>query len=375
MTSITYVGMDVHTTNYTLCCYTIEEDKEFAVVEVRPDYTEILKYINRIRQQRGKDTRFICGYEAGCLGYSLYHKLAGHGVECVILAPSTMPVTPGSKHKKNDRRDAKKIARCLAYHMYKPVYIPDEEDNAVKEYIRMRDDVKRQIKATKQQIVSFTTRLGFQFDGKSNWTQKHLNWLEKLEFANPILRETLWEYLALYYTLTEKIAVFDKRIEELSHMVRYEEKVGKLCCFSGIKTHAAMALLVEVGDFNRFKNAPQFASFLGLVPGEHSSGEKQVYTGITKAGNSHLRRLLIEAAQQYSRGALGKKSKALQERQEGNTPEVIDYADKAAERLKRKFYRIALRSKHNIAKTAVARELACFIWGMMTNNITATPAM
>ena len=370
MTSIIYIGMDVHTTNFALCCYTIEDDKEFAVVNVRPDYTEILKYINRIRQQRGKDVRFVCGYEAGCLGYSLYHQLTSHSVECVILAPSTMPVAPGKKIK-NDSRDAKKIARCLAYHMYKPVYVPDEEDNAVKEYIRMRDDVKQHLKSTKQQIIAFTTRLGFQLDGKSYWTKKHLNWLEKLEFTNSILRETLWEYLALYYQLEEKIAVFDKRIEEFSHMFRYEEQVGKLCCFPGIKVHTAMSLLVEVGDFNRFKDAPHFAAYLGLVPGQNSSGDKQIYTGITKAGNTHLRRLLVEASQQYSRGIAGKKSKALKERQEGNAPEAIAYADKAAERLKRKFYRIALRSKHNIAKTAVARELACFIWGMMTNNISS----
>lgn len=370
MTSITYIGMDVHTTNYTLCCYTIEEDKAFATVQTRPDYNEILKYIERIRKQRGKDTQFVCGYEAGCLGYSLYHQLTNHGVDCVILAPSTMAVVPNNKIK-NDRRDAEKIARCLAYHMYKPVYVPDEEDNAVKEYIRMRDDVKQHLKATKQQIISFTTRLGFQFDGKTYWTQKHLNWLEKLEFSNAILKETLWEYLALYYQLSEKVAVFDKRIEEMSHTVRYEEKVGKLCCFTGIKTHTALSLLVETGDFHRFKSASQFAAYLGLVPGEHSSSDNQHRTGITKTGNTHLRRLLVEASQQYSRGAIGKKSKELANRQAGNDPKVIAYADKATERLKRKFYRIALRSKHNIAKTAVARELACFIWGMMTDNISA----
>lgn len=360
--------MDVHTTNFTLCCYSVEDDRAYAIVQVRPEYTEILKYMNRIRKQRGEDTRFVCGYEAGCLGYSLYHQLADHGVECVILAPSTMAETPGKKIK-TDRRDAEKIARCLAYHLYKPVYIPDEEDDAVKEYIRMRDDVKAHLKETKQQIIAFYTRHGFQFDGSSYWTQKHLNWVENLRFSNSIYQETLQEYMILYRDLSEKVATYDKRIEELSHSARYEEKVGKLCCFNGIATHTALSLLVEVGDFNRFKSAPQFAAYLGLVPGEHSSSEKQHRTGITKAGNSHLRRLLIESAHCYSRGAVGKKSKALKDRQAGNSPEVIAYADRAIDRLKRKYYRIALRSRHNIAKTAVARELACFIWGMMTNNI------
>ena len=371
MTSITYIGMDVHTTNFTLCCYSFEDDKVYATVQVKPEYTQILKYINRIRKQRGEDTRFVCGYEAGCLGYSLYHQLTDHGVECVILAPSTMAETPGKKIK-TDKRDAEKIARCLAYHQYKPVYIPDEEDDAVKEYIRMRDDVKAHLKETKQQIIAYYTRHGFQFDGSSHWTQKHLNWVESLQFENSIHQEVLREYLTVFYDLSEKVAVYDARIEELSHSERYAENVGKLCCFSGIATHTALSLLAEVGDFSRFRSAPQFAAYLGLVPGEHSSSDKQHRTGITKAGNSHLRRLLIESAHCYSRGAVGKKSKAQKERQAGNSPEVIAYADRAVERLKRKYQRIALHSRANIAKTAVARELACFIWGMMTGNISAT---
>lgn len=371
MTSITYIGMDVHTTNFTLCCYSFEDDKVYAAVQVKPEYTQILKYINRIRKQRGEDTRFVCGYEAGCLGYSLYHKLTDHGVECVILAPSTMAETPGKKIK-TDKRDAEKIARCLAYHQYKPVYVPDEEDDAVKEYIRMRDDVKAHLKETKQQIIAYYTRHGFQFDGSSHWTQKHLNWVESLQFENSIHQEVLREYLTVFYDLSEKVAVYDARIEELSHSERYAENVGKLCCFSGIATHTALSLLAEVGDFSRFRSAPQFAAYLGLVPGEHSSSDKQHRTGITKAGNSHLRRLLIESAHCYSRGAVGKKSKAQKERQAGNSPEVIAYADRAVDRLKRKYQRIALHSRANIAKTAVARELACFVWGMMTGNISAT---
>lgn len=155
-------------------------------------------------------------------------------------------------------------------------------------------------------------------------------------------------------------------------MERYEEKAAKLQCFPGVATHTAMSLLVEVGDFQRFKSAPQFAAYLGLVPGEDSSGDRHRNLGITKAGNCHLRRLLVESAQSYSRGAVCKKSKALLERQAGNPPEVIAYADRAAERLKRKFQKIAAHSKHNIAKTAVARELACFVWGMMTDNIAPT---
>ena len=369
MTSIIYVGLDVHTSNYTACCYSMDDDRAFAIVQMNPDYREILKYLNRVGNQHGGNCKFVCGYEAGSLGYSLYHQLTSSKIDCVILAPSTMPVTPGN-HIKTDKRDAEKIARCLAYHSYSAVYVPDDEDNAVKEYIRMRDDGKDALKRVKQQIIAFCTRNGKQFEGKNYWTKRHEDWLSTLDFGHAILNETLREYLAQYYTLTERVDVYDARIEELSHMERYEESVKKLCSFNGIATHTAMCLLVEVGDFHRFEKATNFAAYLGLVPGEHSSAENKNHLGITKAGNRHLRRLLVEAMQCQGRGKLGHKSKALKSRQSGMSPEIVSYADKANERLKRKFYRIALHSKHNVAKTAVAREMACFIWGMMTENYT-----
>ena len=163
----------------------------------------------------------------------------------------------------------------------------------------------------------------------------------------------------------------DKRIEELAAGEEYAENVHKLSCLLGIKTQSALSVLTETGDFNRFGSAQQYASYLGLVPGEDSSGKDQARLGITKAGNRHLRMLLVEAAQNYGRGKPGYKSKQLKKRQEGNPPEVIAYADKANERLRRKYYRMVLsyNKRTNVAKVAVARELACFIWGMMTGNV------
>lgn len=368
MTSIIYVGMDVHTTNYTLCCYSIETNETFAQVQIEPDYKGILKYLNQVQSQRGGDCKFICGYEAGGLGYSLYHHLTYHGIECVILAPSTMAVIPG-KRIKTDSRDAEHISKCLAYHTYSPVHIPSEEDDAVKEYIRMRDDAVTTLKRIKQQTIAFCARHGKLYDGKSYWTKRHLDWLEALDFGNAILQEAFQEYLIQYYQASERVDMYNIRIEELAQQDTYRERVQKLRCFNGIALHTALSLLVEVGDFKRFKTAQHFASYLGLVPGEHSSGGKQVHTGITKAGNTHLRRLLVESAQVFSRGPIGKKSAKLKAKQEGNPSAIIAYADKANERLKRKYHKIASHSKYNIAKTAVARELACFVWGMMTDNI------
>ena len=150
-----------------------------------------------------------------------------------------------------------------------------------------------------------------------------------------------------------------------------EEKVKHMSCLLGIKTHTALSMIVEVGDFERFEKAPKFASFLGLVPSEDSSDTRVNRYSITKAGNSHLRRLLVEAAQSYTRGNVGHKSVALKQRQKGNPPEVIAYADKANERLRRRFYKMTLNKgvNRNVAATAIARELACFIWGMMTEHV------
>ena len=375
MNSIIYIGMDVHTTNYTLCAFTLQGQTPFAELQIKPEIKELEKYLTMLNDSLGGDCRFQCGYEAGCLGYSLYHEITSHkwkeyAVECVILAPTTMAVSQKNKIKKNDVEDARRIARCLCFGQYSKVYVPTDEDNAVKEYIRMRDDAQTALKQTKQQIIALCIRHGYHFDGKTYWTQKHIHWLESLRLSNPLLQETLDEYLVAYRYLADKLKRFDNRIEELSKGERYAERASQLCCFKGIAAHTALSFLAEVGDFNRFPTAQHFASFLGLTPSEHSSGESQHSGGITKAGNSHLRKLLIESASHYNRGAAGKKSLVLKQRQNGNRPEVIAYADRASERLRRKYVHITMRAKPvNVAKTAVARELACFIWGMMTEHI------
>ena len=368
MTSIIYVGMDVHTTNYTLCCYQMENDTIFAATTMEPDYKNIVKYLTRVEQNIGGDCHFLCGYEAGSLGYSLYHQLTGEGVDCTILAPSTMAITK-KKRIKTDRRDASNIAKCLAYNTYSSVYVPTAQDDSIKEYIRMRNDAKDTVKKLKQQTLAFCTRHGKRFtESRNYWTHKHLAWLKKLEFDDAILQETFNEYLTLYHQAVDKINTFDKRIDEFAVSENYEEKVKKLKCFIGIKNHTALATIVETGDFTRFPTAQHYASYLGLVPGEDSSGGSIQRTGITKAGNSHVRKLMVEAAQCYSRGKIGVKTKTIRDKQAGNEPKVIAYADRANERLKRKCYRIMFNSKRNIAVTAVARELACFVWGMMTDN-------
>ena len=372
MNRIIKIGMDVHSTNYTLCAMepTVgAEDRVFGEIQVAPDYKEIILFIESLKMKLGfhDDYSIECGYEAGCLGYTLYHQLTNAGIKCVILAPTTMLSTKG-KRIKTDKRDARLIAQCLCYGGYHPVYIPTKEDDAVKEYIRMRDDHKQILKSLKQQINAFVLRHGYQYSG-TKWTIKHVNWLSKLDL-DPMYRETLNEYMASYEEQESKIERYDKRIEEIAAEERYQENARKLGCLLGISTHTALSLVVETGDFKRFAKGNIYAAYLGLAPGEHSSSTSVNRLGISKAGNTHIRCLLVEAARSICKGAVGHKSKRLRARQIGQSAEVIAYADKANTRLRSKYYRMIRHGKaNNVAVAAVARELACFIWGMMSGNI------
>ncbi len=373
MKRIIKIGMDVHTTNYTLCIFEPSFTGDSTIhlnTQVKPEVKNIVKIINNLRSEFKDDELDIeCGYEAGCLGYSLYHDLTKKNIKCKILAPTTMKIEK-VKRIKNDFRDAKQIAECLAYGGYKAVYIPSKKDNAVKEYIRMRDDINTNLKSIKQQIISLLTRNGMQYEGKSYWTGKHISWIQSIKFDEVALQEALNEYLIEYVHLKNMVDRYDKRIEEFANETAYKENTRKLKAFIGIKTHTAMSLIVETSDFERFSKGNIFAAYLGLTPGEKSSSDKEIKLGITKSGNSHLRRLLVESAQCFTRGQIGHKSVDLKKRQEECSSEVVAYADKANTRLRRKYYHMIQKGKkYNVAVVAIARELACFIWGMMTDNI------
>lgn len=372
MNRIIKIGMDVHSTNYTLCAMEPVldgEDRIFTNIQVTPDYKNVIQFIDNLKERLGSSDSYSieCGYEAGCLGYSLYHQLTKAGVKCTILAPTTM-LTQQGKRVKTDKRDAVMIAQCLSYGGYHAVHVPTDQDASVKEYLRMRDDHKLALKKIKQQINAFCLRHGYIYDSHK-WTIRHLDWLKKLDLSE-LYRETLNEYMTSYEEQTAKIERFDKRIEELAADSDYHENVRKLSCLLGIQTHTALSLIVETGDFKRFRKGNTYAAFLGLAPGESSSGEKISRTGITKAGNNHLRTLLIEAATGICKGQVGHKSKALCARQAGNPAEVIAYADRGNIRMRSKYKRMIRREKkRNVAVAAIARELACYVWGIMTNHI------
>lgn len=373
--------MDVHTSNYTLCSldpgYGVKKDNYFAEVQFTNNFvTNVVNYVSKLKKKL-KDSDFVCGYEAGCLGYSTYKDLTKAGIKCVIMAPSTMAVQKGGKKVKNDRRDARVIAQCLAYQTYKEVYVLSEHDEAVRGYLRMRDSHKKELKRIKQQIIAFCTGHGLFSPTKSNWTVAHLKWLKGLKFNDPVEQEIINEYLSSYTYLCDKIKAMDVRIEVLASEKQYCENVKKLRCIKGIETNVALTLLAEIGDFNRFSKPTDFAAYLGLIPGEQSSGDKVRGTGITKAGNSTLRQKLTEAAKGYWRGRIGMKSATFKKFEKELPKEVTEYALKANTRLQRKFFNMThVKGKNmNVAASACAREMACFVWGLITNHYDKAPAV
>ena len=381
MNRIVYIGMDVHTSNYTLCSldpgYGVEKDNYFAEVQFTNNFvTNVVNYVSNLKKKL-KDCEFVCGYEAGCLGYSTYKDLTKVGIKCVIMAPSTMAVQKGGKKVKNDRCDARVIAQCLAYQTYKEVYVLSEHDEAVRGYLRMRDSHNKALKRIKQQIIAFCTGHGLFSPTKSNWTVAHLKWLKDLKFNDPVEQESLNEYLSSLTFLSDKIKAMDVRIEVLASEKQSCENVKKLRCIKGIETNVALTLLAEIGDFNRFSKSTDFASYLGLIPGEQSSGDKVRGTGITKAGNRTLRRKLTESAKGYWRGRIGIKSATFKKLEKELPKEVTEYALKANTRLQRKFFNmIHVKGKNmNVAASACAREMSCFVWGLITNHYEKAPAV
>lgn len=371
METIIYVGADVHKDTYSLCCFTVKEKQLFGETTIPADSALVIKYLKRIEKGQQTPCLFVVGYEAGPTGYGLCRDLQKAGYSCVVMAPTTIKRASGERVK-TDRKDAQMLAQTLAYDTYRPVYLPTKEFEAVKEYTRARNTMKNRVKKAKQNLLSFLLRMGNSYpESGSYWTQKHFAWLKTIQFADPILQLTFDEYYCSLNELINKLALMDAKIEEISQLPAFKKSVDKLVCFCGIETHTALSLVVEVGDYNRFTSATSFSSFLGVCPGEDSSGQRIRRNSITKTGNVRLRLLLTEAAKGIKRSSLKYgKSKRLLLRQKNADPSVIVYADKGSRRIRAKIEAMEKRGVHcNIATTAAARELACFVWGMMTDHI------
>jgi len=358
-----YVGMDVDKEKIAIAVLTGGKATPMAETIIRNEGQAIDIYFKNLMSAGD----LVACYEAGCLGYSLYRQLTELGVQCVVAAPSQIPHRPGDRVK-TDRRDALTLARALRNGDLSAVHVPTREDEAVRDYLRMLEDMKADLRKAKQRVLGFLLRRRIRYEQGTAWTQLHRAWLQALQLEDPLEQLTLTEYRCQVDELEEKCRRIKAGIEEIAARKSYAEPVAKLKAFKGVETLIALSLVSEIGDFRRFAGADQFMAFLGLVPSERSSGNKRRLGGITKAGNSHLRKLLVEAAWQYR--SYHPSSTRLMKRREGLSPSLVSYANRAGRRLNKKFLRLIFRGKASqTVVTAVARELSGFLWGAMVDRV------
>jgi transposase len=367
-----YIGLDVHKDSVLMA---VLDDRK-----VRPSDkadsdligtwevpTNSPQLVKAIRQYQEKGKVFVA-YEAGCLGFDVYHFLGKYGIACEIIPANTV-FRPGNEKKiKTDKRDAVLIGRMVKRGEARGIHVPSREEEAVRDFIRGRGDLVDDLTRTKQRLQKFLLRHGYRYENDRYWTGPHLKWLKGLRFEQAMEKETFQQYLSHLEGLTERIKRMEKRIEEVAGQEEYREKVQKLRAFRGIDYLTALALVCEIGDFRRFPSAGAFMSYLGLVPGEYSSGGKRNQGKITKAGNGHIRKLLAETSWHYPRPV--RVGKGLAERRVGTSELVIGRADKAMRELHDKYYHL-IHGKKNacVAITAVTRQLAGYIWGVMTMEV------
>jgi transposase len=353
-----HVGLDVHRDTITIAAFVGDEPQPNFQKTISNTKPHIKKHFKKLA---GLGEIHAC-YEAGFSGFELYRYLKGLGYRCDVIAPTLIPKGSGERVK-NDRKDAEKLAKLLRANLLTPVAIPTVETERVRGYIRLRYQVRQDLQRTRQRILKFLHTRGLVFRGsKSNWTNLHRKWLCALDLEGED-ELVLSEHLCLMSYLETRLEEINRRIEALAKTEQYAAIVGRLKCFKGIDTLAAMVIAAEVGDITRFASPRELMNYTGLTPSERSSGNSEIRGPITKCGNDRLRHVLVEAAwQQRNRPVVGR---ALQARHEGQPKEVVAYAFKAMRRLHRRYWALASRMNANMATAAVARELAGFVWGMM----------
>jgi transposase len=303
-------------------------------------------------------------YEAGPTGFGLARALGAAGVECVVAAPGKIE-RPASDRVKTDRRDAERLVRLLMVGGLHAVRVPSGEEEALRDLVRAREDLRGDLMRARHRLGKLLLRHDVRFDGAGeNWTQRHRDWLGRVELADRGAQVALHDYLGAIDTLVIRRDALEATIAELVPGSPWAQTVARLRCLRGIDTLTAVGLCAEIGDFERFQRAGQLASYLGLVPSEASSGERRRLGSITKTGSRHARRLLIEAAWHYRRPPA--RGARLAARQAGQSAHLIALAWKAQQRLHRTWRRLDTErgKRRTIVAVAVARELAGFCWAI-----------
>jgi transposase len=366
--STLYIGMDVHKESIAVAY--VAQDHGAEVTYLGPIGTRQADIDHLVRKLQSKANHLVFVYEAGPCGYWLYRYLTKKGYDCWVVAPSLIPKKPGDRVK-TDRRDAVQLARLARSDDLTPVYVPNVEDEAIRDLTRAREDTISDLKAAKFRLKAFLLRQDIRYVGRANWNPAHLRWLSEVVCPTPAQQIVFQEYVRAVHEHTERLQRLEQELHEQVKSWRLNPVVEALQALRGIQFTVAVTTVAEIGDLTRFDNPRELMKFLGLIPSEYSSGEQRRQGSITKAGNAHARRALVEGAWAYRYPA--KVSRHLQLRLEKQPKLIQDISWKAQVRLCKRYRRLVSRGKHaNIVTVAIARELAGFMWAI-AKQVPVTP--
>lgn len=357
----TFVGLDVHKKDIQVAML-VGHERTAVTWQLANEPKAIRALIHKL--EREAPGAIECCYEAGACGYALQRRLTTGRIRCQVIAPALIPRKPGDRVK-TDRRDARKLAELLRAGLLTEVRPPTEAEEAVRDLCRARDDAREDLMRCRHRLTKMLLRRSLHYGGRS-WTDAHRAWLRRLQWQYDTERVVIADYLLAIEQMESRLATLDAELTTVAESDPYRVPVGWLRCFRGIDTLTAVMLLAELHDFRRFRTAPELMAYIGLVPGENSSGPRIARGRITRAGNALVRRLLVEAAWHYQfRPSVGR---TLRGRRLGQPARVIAVADKAQQRLCSRFRRLALHKERPKVAVAVARELAGFIWAVLQHE-------
>jgi len=357
--STKFIGVDVHKATLAVAVADGGGGEVRYMGEIANTPEAVAKLVRQLR--KGASRLSFC-YEAGPCGYGLQRQLSDLGWECQVVAPSLIPRKAGDRVK-TDRRDSLMLARLHRAGELTAVWVPDEAQEGLRDLTRAREDLKQlQLKA-RQRLSAFLLRHGQSYSGKSHWTQAHFRWLEEVKFTLPVQQIVFQEYVDTVKALGRLLIALEELLASAAAESVFWPVIEGLMALRGIDLVAATTVVAEIGDLQRFASAPQLMAYLGVVPSEYSSGPSTKRGAITKTGNGHVRRILVEAAWPYRHPA--RKTAHLQRRAERATEAVQEIAWKAQKRLCSRYRLMQERGKLKVqACTAVARELTGFIWAI-----------
>ena len=360
MQSTTIIAFDQHAAT-TVAAVLLPAQRTPALHTLTSESPTIVRFVARLQRQGA----VRCCYEAGPCGFDLQRALTAKQIPCDVIAPALIPRRAGDRIK-TDRRDAGQLAVLYRADTLTPIHIPTEQEEAARDLLRCREDIRADLLRARHRLSKFLLRHGRRFTAtKRAWSKRHDAWLRTQTWPLPALDQTHRAYLRTVDEARARLQTVENDLRALLDLASLRPRIQRLRCFRGIDDLTALTIAAELGDPRRFAAAPRLMAFVGLIPSEHSSGTKKARGGITKTGNAHLRRVLVEAAWHYRHHPFV--GRALTQRQQGAPAAAIATAWAAQQRLYRRYQRLAARGKpkqHIV--TAVARELTGFLWATLT---------